>query len=118
MGHRKYNQRFNWTGYLALLLLVVGSVQIHAQDDETAANVLADEGSITQPSLAPDGPMIEFRPENDPNMIDSEGDGPDSNTAVPLPTNLQEILSVHQRVGRILEMNQVPIRLPSSEGAQ
>ena len=118
MGHQRHNQRFNWLSYLALLVLVMSSFQIHAQDDSTAASVAVEEGSSSLPSKAPAQQIIEFRPEDDPNMIDSEGGEPDTNTSAPLPTNLQEIISVHQRVGKILDMSRNPVRLPSSNGSR
>lgn len=88
---------------------------VFADEAKTAASTEKEQGGSAElPSLSNDQGM-EFVPENDPNMIDDEGDSPDSNSGGPLPTDLQHILSVRRRVGEVLYHGFSPQRLPAAQ---
>ncbi|MCB0366865.1 MAG: hypothetical protein H6624_11565 [Bdellovibrionaceae bacterium] len=122
MGHLKQQQpKTIWLSLLVTGLMALGLLHtsVYADEEVTAASAdsVQKEGVSELPSLSTGEQVIEFKPENDPNMIDNEGDGPDTNTAIPLPTDLEQILSVQKRVDELLYYGSQPARLPTSETA-
>ena len=121
MGQLKQQPKIFWLSLMIVALMTLGLIHssVHADEESTAASAdpVQKEGVSELPSLSTGEQVIEFKPENDPNMFDDEGDGPDTNTAIPLPSDLEQILSVQKRVDELLDFGSQPARLPTSEAA-